>query len=126
MCFYYKIKYFVFLLFCVLVFKVDLTLSDSDDDLPLAKRRPIGRLPAVSMAPVAVSTTTSGMNGGNVGNGGNGNSANAQRSSMYNLQQKSGTLEAYYNRISKKYVESFKSNQEINKKLNEYLLNRLN
>lgn len=58
---------------------MDLTLSDSDDDLPLAKRRPIAKPNANQVAP------SSTMNG----NGGSGN----QRG-MY-MQQKNGTLDSF-------------------------------
>lgn len=58
---------------------MDLTLSDSDDDLPLAKRRPIAKPNNNQGAP------SSTMNG----NGGGGN----QRG-MY-MQQKNGTLDSF-------------------------------
>lgn len=59
--------------------QVDLTLSDSDDDLPLAKRRPIAK--QTTQAGAASST----MNG----NGGGNN----QRG-MY-MPQKNGTLDSF-------------------------------
>ncbi|XP_020712675.1 E3 SUMO-protein ligase PIAS2 isoform X3 [Ceratitis capitata] len=50
---------------------VDLTLSDSDDDMPLAKRRPAIKQSAAANTASAVSTSNINING----NGGNGNSA---------------------------------------------------
>lgn len=76
--------------FCV---QVDLTLSDSDDDMPLAKRRPtIKQTSAASATNSAVST--SNINGSGNGNAaGNGGTNASQRNAFQ--PPRTGTLDAY-------------------------------
>lgn len=68
---------------------MDLTLSDSDDDLPLAKRRPVSKQNTNQGQP------SSTINGNGSNGGGNQRGGGAGGGGGIYMQQKNGTLDSF-------------------------------